>query len=141
MSAVDALLLFALVCGGLSALRGRRTPIALLGGVIIGSSLSIAGVQFSPLVWLTIDFTIIAIILSVRTTVAEKVILSLFIPAWVMYVIGGPLASDITSALTAAQLLLTVRWKNIWKHAHITSVRTLKNDDFDLRVVGDSDAI
>jgi riboflavin transporter FmnP len=139
MRVVDVILLVAVVIGLGSSVWPKfgprsRTPLALLGGLAVSSLLTLAGVPFNPVAWLTIDFTIIAVILTVKTTWLEKAIIALFLPSWYGYMIDTQLGSDISSVATAIQLVLTTPFRALHGRAKRASAHSVSESAFDLKV-------
>lgn len=127
---IEALLVFAVLCGCAGAWKGSRAAIALLASTALTSGFVWAGVPFNIVAWLLIDLVVIAAIVSRKPTVADMLILALFIPAWAFYVKPDAFANYATTLIVSAQLLLTfpaqsvgqisrrlvARWKANFQH-------------------------
>jgi hypothetical protein len=103
----EVLFWLAVACGVVSASTGNRTAWALLASVALCLGLDSAGVPFNFVLWLLIDLVVILVIIRPTMTVADCVILALFIPAWVGYLLPDAQRFQIGFVVVVAQLLLT----------------------------------
>jgi hypothetical protein len=128
---IDALLVFAVLCGCLGAHRGSRAAMALLASTALTSALLWQEVPFNPWLWLAIDAAVIVAAVWRPLTVAKVLIVVLFIPSWVFYVDrDNPAGPNVSTLAVSAQLLLTfpfrearqvipriiARWKRTFQH-------------------------
>lgn len=112
---IDALLVIAVLCGLVGAWQRKRASIALLASTALTSVFVWLEVPFDWRMWGAIDLAVILAIVSERMTVADWVILLLFIPAWVAYGEPDAFAHDFTTALVSAQLILTFPAKDMFR--------------------------
>lgn len=77
----------AVACGAISALTGNRTAWALLASVAMCIGLDHFAVPFNFVLWILIDLVVILFIIRPTMTATDCVILALFVPAWVFYLL------------------------------------------------------
>lgn len=104
---IDALYLLAVLCGCIAALRGSRTAAILLLSAASVALLPLIGVGYDPLLWLTIDWAVIILIMRPNHIFMDDLIVVLFIPIWFFYLYGGELAQPVVSLIVTLQFLLT----------------------------------
>lgn len=104
---LEAALYTALGCAAISALAGSRTAWVLLASVAFCLALGEAGVPFHPVYWMMFDLVVVAFIIRPKMTHADCAILSLFIPAWVFYLLPDDQRYLGSMLVTIAQLFLT----------------------------------
>jgi hypothetical protein len=97
----------AVACGVISASTGNRTACALLASVGLCMAFTYLHVPFHFILWLLIDLAVIRVIIRPTMTAADCVILALFFPAWVSYLLPDAERFRISFIVVVAQLLLT----------------------------------
>lgn len=97
----------AVACGVLGAVTGNRTAWILLASVGLCLALDRYQVPFNFVLWLLIDLVVILAILRPDLTKADCVVLALFVPAWVFYLMPPDTRFTGSFAVVVAQLLLT----------------------------------
>lgn len=124
----------AVACGCLSASTGNRTAWALLASVGLCLAFDHFGVPFHFILWLLIDLAVILAIIRPAMTTADVVIVALFIPAWVAYLLPEGPRFELGFLVVVAQLLLT--FPAVTVHRAIQSFWKAPSDDgFDKRMV------
>lgn len=97
----------AVSCAVAGALCGNRTAWFLLASVVLCLTLEWQGVAFHFISWLLIDLVVVLGIVRPDMTIADDVILVLFIPAWVFYLLPDPERYIGSLIVVCAQLILT----------------------------------
>jgi hypothetical protein len=123
----------AVACGVISASTGNRTACALLASVGLCMAFSYLHVPFHFILWLLIDLAVILVIIRPTMTVADCIILALFIPAWVGYLLPEQPRFQLGFVVVVAQLLLTFPASTV--HRAFLSIWHPRGDDhFDKRI-------
>jgi len=104
---LDAALYAALGVAACSALWGSRAAWVLLASVTFCLALNEARVPFHPILWMLFDLVVVLLIVRPKMTHADCVILALFIPAWVFYLMPQDDRYFGSMLVTIAQLFLT----------------------------------
>jgi hypothetical protein len=99
----------AVACGCVSALTGNRTAWALLASVGLCFVFDYAGVPFSFPLWLLIDLAVILAIIHPRMSKADCIVVALFVPAWVGYLLPDQQRFQMCLWVVVTQLALTYR--------------------------------
>jgi hypothetical protein len=136
---LDAVFAFAVALGGVAALLGSRTALALLCGTFVDKALTVLGVPFDPNLWMAVDLMVMAAIginaiLRLALDRTDKVVLALFLPAWWFYYIDGWNGYAGSVAVCSSQFLLVFPWGKAWRRAKETPLPPDPFEDFDLRV-------
>ena len=118
---------------GIALLLGNRTAAPLLASYGLTTVLCAIG-YYNIAVWLLIDSVVIAIIAARKTTLGDKIILSLFPVAWVGYALES-ITFIVTWAVVMAQFLITVPWQRLARGLAGAAPKVRDHDDFDLRVL------
>lgn len=131
---LEAALYTAVGVAACSALAGSRTAWILLGSVAFCLLLDRIGADFIPVVWMLFDLVVVFLIVRHAMTAADCVIIALFIPAWVFYLLPDQERYVGSVIVTAFQLLLTAPFERLT--AIPPKVRTwLRRDDYFDRLV------
>jgi hypothetical protein len=112
---IDGLFWLAVACGVASASTGNRTAWALLASVGLCIGLDAAQVPFSFPLWLLIDLAVVLVIIRPQMSAADCLVLALFIPAWVAYLLPDDQRFHLSSFVVIAQLLLTLPVATAWR--------------------------
>lgn len=130
----DAAFWLSAACAVAGALCGNRTSSLLLASAALCVALDELGVAFHFIFWLLIDLVVIRGIIRPQMTNADVVILALFIPAWVFYLLPDPPRYTGTMIVVCAQLILTFPFERA-RAATTRLVSDLKkNDDAMMKV-------
>lgn len=111
---LDALLVFAVLCGCAGAWRGNRTSMALLASAGLSSLFIWLGVPFVAPVWMMMDLAVVAVITSRPMKCSDCLVLALFVGAWAIYpsvAAGDPEAPRLIALIVAVQFLLAAPWR------------------------------
>jgi hypothetical protein len=103
---IEAAFWLAVACAVAGTFAGNRTAWALLASVGMCLGLEHFAVPFNFFLWLLIDLAVILIIIRPEMTVADVVVLALFIPAWVSYLLPPEPRFGVSMAVVIAQLAL-----------------------------------
>lgn len=104
---IEAVFLTAIGAGGIAALAGKRSAVALLTGTAFTAGLAASGVPFLLPVWMLVDLVVIAVIIHPKMDWRDCAIMALFYPLWATYFVDGQAAWTISALVSSVQLLLT----------------------------------
>lgn len=131
---LEAVFAFAVLSGGLAALRGNRAAIALLASTGFTFWLTLAGVPYNPWLWIAVDLAAILFIWRPGMTVADALVVALYAPGWALYFLDGEEAYAASVMVSSAQFLLAVPWGKVWRRVRHAELKFDPFRDFDLRV-------
>lgn len=117
---IDGLFILALLAAMWAEKQGNRAARPLIASAALTCALSLLGVGFDFMLWVSIDVAVIyAIERSGKVGEAEHAIFALFPPAWVLYHLQPPGWNDAVALIVALQFLLTLPWdrlgERVWK--------------------------
>lgn len=107
---LQALFAFAVLCGGIAALKGSRSAIALLASTGFTMFLTWRGMPFSAPIWMAADVAAIVAIWRGNGGQADDLIVALYAPNWILYFLDSERASAASMLICSAQFLLSVPW-------------------------------
>jgi hypothetical protein len=117
----------AVACGVVSASSGNRTAWALLASVGLCLGFEYLGVPFHFILWLLIDLAVILVIIRPEMTATDCIILALFMPAWVGYLLPEEPRFQLGFVVVVAQLALTFPAATVRRA--IVSLLKIKDED------------
>jgi len=130
---LQAVFACAVAFGGVAALMGSRTALALLAGTAVQTALELFGAPFYPWLWMLVDLWVIGAIVGLRMSVSDAFVVALFVPAWAFYFIDGDMAYAGSVTVCSGQFLLAFPWRKVGKHLKALHLKENLFDHFDLR--------
>lgn len=128
---LDLMFWSAMLLSGVGALARSRASFALLASSLICTALYYSPVHFWWFVWFLIDFAAIALIIRRDINLPDKIILGLFLPAWVAYFLPDPIPYFATSIIVIAQMLIAFPARTVWRRVKYALKNDVTNDFFD----------
>lgn len=97
----------AVACGLAGALARNRTAYALLASIAVCLVMEHYAVPFNFVLWVLIDLVVVLVIIRPALSRTDVIVLALFIPAWVAYLLPEYPRFAISFSVVVAQLALT----------------------------------
>jgi hypothetical protein len=135
---LDTLLWLAIASGLVSTITRNGTAYALLASVAVCLALQNAEAPFDPVLWMAIDVVVMLAIVRPGMTRADWLVMILFAPAWVGYLLPPDPRYLIGTLVVIVQFLAIFPTKRVLSRACRTLPHQPAWRDFDLRVYSES---
>ncbi|MBO9602535.1 MAG: hypothetical protein J7496_08515 [Novosphingobium sp.] len=119
MSFSDAILALGVAAALIGAVARNVTAMVLLCSFAFSTAICALGVDFNFILWVSIDLAVVLCIIGPAMRHRDLVILGLFLPVWLIYLIMPSWGAQAVDIIVALQMLITFPARRTWRASRV----------------------